>query len=212
LTHDSFIDLAPKVATLTVAVFPPAVGIQLEIDQVPAPAPVSISTVAGYTRTLAAPTPQVIDGATWNFVSWSDGGAAEHTVSPPAVQTTYTATYQCVANCGSIPALAASRINPDTARLQWNALPCAASYDVVRGRIYMLRNSGGDFAYATVACVTNNLAATTVNDAAATPIGGGFYFLVRANGCSGSTYDERSGTQQAGSRDVETATSSNACP
>ena len=212
LTYDTYVDLLPNVATLTAAASPAAVGIQLEIDQVPATAPVSIPTVAGYTRTLAAPTPQVIGGATWNFVSWSDGGAAEHAVSPPAVQTTYTATYQCVANCGSIPALAVSRINPDTARLQWSALPCATSYDVVRGRINMLRTSGGDFTYATVACVTNNAAATTVNDPAATPFGGGYYFLVRANGCSGATYDDGSGTRQVGSRDTETAASSKACP
>jgi glucose/arabinose dehydrogenase/PKD repeat protein len=212
LTHDSFVDITPNVATFGVAANPPSAGLQLEIDHVPGIAPWSIQTVAGYLRTLTAPAVQVAGGATWNFVSWSDGGAAEHMVAPPAVNTTYTATYQCVANCGSVPALSASRIAPDTARLQWSAMSCASSYDLVRGRIGLLKSTGGNFTTATVACVANNLAVTTADDATATPGGGGYWYLVRANGCPSTTYDEAAGNRQAGARDAEIAASPNACP
>ena len=44
--------------------------------------------------TLEAATPQASGGTTYDFVSWSDGGAGVHTISTPAANTTYTATYR----------------------------------------------------------------------------------------------------------------------
>jgi hypothetical protein len=38
-----------------------------------------------------------LDGTTYEFVSWSDGGAQAHTISTPASDTTYTATFSEVA-------------------------------------------------------------------------------------------------------------------
>ena len=44
-------------------------------------------------RTLGATTPQALGGR-YDFVSWSDGGAATHIISTPATNTSFTATYR----------------------------------------------------------------------------------------------------------------------
>ena len=44
---------------------------------------------------LSAPA-QKYRGKNYVFVSWSDGGAASHTITAPATPTTYTATYRRV--------------------------------------------------------------------------------------------------------------------
>jgi len=42
---------------------------------------------------LNAPTPQSVGSTPYAFSSWSDGGAAAHTILAPASATTYTATF-----------------------------------------------------------------------------------------------------------------------
>jgi hypothetical protein len=48
----------------------------------------------GSRNTIAAPLTQALNGTSYEFVSWSDGGAAQHDVIAPATPVTYTATYQ----------------------------------------------------------------------------------------------------------------------
>ena len=48
-------------------------------------------------RGIRAVSPQTLTGVTYEFVSWSDGGAASHSISTPASDTTYTATFRTVA-------------------------------------------------------------------------------------------------------------------
>ena len=38
--------------------------------------------------------PQTSGSKTYDFVSWSDGGAQTHTISTPAANTTFTATFR----------------------------------------------------------------------------------------------------------------------
>ena len=61
-------------------------------------APYTFTGVAGIKRTLEAVSPQSLNGSSWAFVSWSDGGAASHTLVTPASAATFTAAYQQVAN------------------------------------------------------------------------------------------------------------------
>jgi hypothetical protein len=50
--------------------------------------------VAGIQRKIAAPSPQIVGGHVYLFESWSDGGAATHTISTPATDTAYTARFR----------------------------------------------------------------------------------------------------------------------
>jgi hypothetical protein len=48
----------------------------------------------GSGNTVSAPSPQTLKNKTYNFVSWSDGGAQSHTIVAPATARTYTASYR----------------------------------------------------------------------------------------------------------------------
>lgn len=91
LTHTSFVDLRPRTATLTIASNPS--GLQTTLDGQPVTTPYSALGVVGITRTLGVVSPQTSGGTTYTFSSWSDGGAATHTIATPPTNTTYTASY-----------------------------------------------------------------------------------------------------------------------
>ena len=88
-------DLLPVKANFTLQSDPP--GMQVGLDGAPFTAPKTVTGVTGVWRALSA-TPQVIDGTTYEFVGWSDGGAATHTIATPGVDTTYTAQFRPVSN------------------------------------------------------------------------------------------------------------------
>lgn len=92
LSHTTFRDVLPRVVQLTVATSPP--GLQVRIDSQPSTTPVTLSSVVGMQRTIEAVTPQTLGSTIYGFQSWSDSGAALHTISTPSANTTYTATYQ----------------------------------------------------------------------------------------------------------------------
>jgi glucose/arabinose dehydrogenase/PKD repeat protein len=212
VSQESQVEIVPNLTTITAAANPAWVGLQLSIDQAPGTAPRSKSSVVNFPRTLTAPSPQIIGGGTWEFVSWSDGGTAEHTVAAPSTDSTYTANYQCVAGCPTTPFLSGTRVSSETARLGWTSLSCASAYDVVRGSLGSLRATGGNFTPATQACVGNDLPGTTVDDPSPTAFGGSFY-LVRTVGCpSAGSYDDLTTVSVAGPRDAEIAASGAACP
>jgi hypothetical protein len=56
--------------------------------------PFTRKVIVGSRNTIAAPLTQALNGTGYEFVSWSDGGAAQHDVIAPATAATYTATYQ----------------------------------------------------------------------------------------------------------------------
>jgi glucose/arabinose dehydrogenase len=92
LTHMTQRDVMPRKVNLTLTTAP--VALQLQLDGQPTTAPVTFQSVVGIVRTLGAPTPQASGGTSYDFLSWSDGGAATHTIATPASNTTYTATYR----------------------------------------------------------------------------------------------------------------------
>jgi glucose/arabinose dehydrogenase len=92
LTHTSFQDIKPRTSVLSFQTTPP--GLSITLDGQPTPTPASVNSVVGVTRTLGAPAVQTVNGVAYEFVQWSDGGAATHTIDTPLISTTYTATYQ----------------------------------------------------------------------------------------------------------------------
>jgi glucose/arabinose dehydrogenase len=100
LTHTTTRDIVPQLTTLSFASTPSGLG--LTLDGIPLTTPASVQSVVGMTRTLGAPSPQVLGGTTYAFSAWSDGGAATHDVNAPATNTTYTATYTPTASGGGL--------------------------------------------------------------------------------------------------------------
>ena len=99
LSSSTFVDLVPAISELTLAATPGGFGLELEFDQQASQAPSSHDSVVAFPRTIGAPSPQNVGPWTFTFQSWSDAGAAEHTVATPAFDTTYTATFS--ATCSS---------------------------------------------------------------------------------------------------------------
>jgi glucose/arabinose dehydrogenase len=94
LSATTYVDVQPNKATLTLATMP--AGLQVTLDGQPVTTPVNVTSVIGIIRTLGAITPQTSGSNSYQFSSWSDGGASTHTIQTPASNTTYTATYQFV--------------------------------------------------------------------------------------------------------------------
>ena len=91
-THTTSRDLIPRISTVTLNTSAP--GLQLRLDGQPVSVPHTFQGVVGLTRGLEAPSPQSAGGSSYEFVSWSDGGAQTHNIATPASNTTYTATYR----------------------------------------------------------------------------------------------------------------------
>ena len=92
LTHTSSREVHPVTSDVTLAAN--VTGLSLALDGQPLAAPISDGSLVGATRAISAPLTQTLNGATYEFVSWSDGGAATHDVTVGATDRTYTATYR----------------------------------------------------------------------------------------------------------------------
>lgn len=100
-------DIFPETSTFTLAVSGIPTSATLYLDGQPIAAGTATLGVVGMERSIEAPPTQIIDGQTYQFVSWSDGGARTHTISTPTSDTTYTATYQDV----TFPSLASAQFS-----------------------------------------------------------------------------------------------------
>lgn len=86
------VDIQPRKATVTLASVP--AGLQLKLDGTPVTSPHTFTGVVGIQRSIEAVSPQTSGGKTWQFASWSDGGARVHTLSTPVSATTLTANFE----------------------------------------------------------------------------------------------------------------------
>lgn len=91
LTHSTYRDIQPRKASITLATVP--AGMQVQLDGSPVTAPHAFSGVAGMRRSLGAAS-QTFGGKAYEFVSWSDGGAATHAIATPDTARAYTATFR----------------------------------------------------------------------------------------------------------------------
>jgi hypothetical protein len=65
-------------------------------------APYEVTGVTGLVRTLGVVSPQALGPDLYEFVSWSDGGAASHDIATPETDTTWTATFRKVARADGV--------------------------------------------------------------------------------------------------------------
>ena len=91
LSSTSYVDVLPNTVTISLVTIPP--GLQVTLDGQPVTTPTSVVSVIGIVRSLGAVSPQTVGGASYNFQSWSDGGAVTHAIATPSAGGTYAATY-----------------------------------------------------------------------------------------------------------------------
>jgi glucose/arabinose dehydrogenase len=93
LTSTASVRLAPRTVVLTFTTNHADVNLMLAVNSTARAAPFSTTVVVGSNNSVSAPSPQTVSGSTYDFSSWSDGGAQSHTIVAPATNTTYTANY-----------------------------------------------------------------------------------------------------------------------
>jgi PKD repeat protein len=91
MTTTTSVTLQPRTVSLTLQSDP--TGLQLTESATTAKTPFTVTAIVNAQIVLTAP-PQKYRGKNYVFVSWSDGGAQSHTITVPATNATYTATYQ----------------------------------------------------------------------------------------------------------------------
>jgi glucose/arabinose dehydrogenase/PKD repeat protein len=95
LTATTSVRLDPKTVVLTFKTNPGGLVLSdLVVNEAPRTTPFSVTVVVGSANSVSAPSPQQFNKSTYFFTSWSDGGPQSHTITAPAVNTTYTATYR----------------------------------------------------------------------------------------------------------------------
>ena len=95
LTSTTSVRLDPKTVVLTFKTNPGGLALtNLVVNEAPRVTPFSVTVVVGSANSVSAPSPQTFKRSTYFFASWSDGGPQSHTITAPAVNTTYTATYR----------------------------------------------------------------------------------------------------------------------
>jgi glucose/arabinose dehydrogenase len=86
--------LQPVISNVTLATNVP--GLTVEWDGSPFASNYTFASIVGREWSIGAPPSQVLDGQTYEFQNWSDGGAATHNITVLPTDTTYTATYEDV--------------------------------------------------------------------------------------------------------------------
>jgi glucose/arabinose dehydrogenase len=87
-------DLQPQTVDLTFLSTPASnPGLQVGFNFESPATPFTRTVVVGATATVSASS-QTVGGVGYGFLSWSDGGAASHTIVAPASPTTYTANFK----------------------------------------------------------------------------------------------------------------------
>jgi PKD repeat protein len=91
MTATTSLTLNPKTVSLTLQSNP--IGMRLTEGATAAKTPFTFTAIVNAQIAISAPA-QKFRGKTYTWVSWSDGGAQNHTITAPSTATTYTATYQ----------------------------------------------------------------------------------------------------------------------
>jgi hypothetical protein len=131
--------LQPQTAQLTFATNPP--GLRVAHNGTEGVTPFTRTVIVGSTNSLSAVTPQALNGTTYQFASWSDGGGQTHNIVATGPPTTFTATYNAVPTTW-VPH---ARIN-----FQPSGRPVPTGYVADTGAIYGDRGSGRTFGWSTV--------------------------------------------------------------
>jgi uncharacterized repeat protein (TIGR01451 family) len=91
LSASTSVSLQPKTVALSFSTSP--TGLQLAVGSTVQAAPFSRAVIIGSSNSVSAPSPQSLSGSSYEFSSWSDGGARSHTIVAPATPASFGATY-----------------------------------------------------------------------------------------------------------------------
>ena len=89
-------------------------GLRVEVNATTVTGPQTITSWEAYRLDVSAPAQTDSTGATWVFRSWSDGGAAAHSIFTPATASSYKATFEQAATFAPEADARVQEANPTT--------------------------------------------------------------------------------------------------
>ena len=92
LSSSTYRDIYPLKSTISLATIPS--GLTVTLDGQPLSTPASIVSVEGVLRNLGVVSPQTVNGTTYVFDEWQQGGEAMQTIATPEENITYTAVFK----------------------------------------------------------------------------------------------------------------------
>lgn len=93
----------------------------------------------------------------------------------------------------------------------WSSVPYGTSYDLIQGDLKVLKSTRGDFRQATTACLGSGLSTMPYHESGIPPLGGGYWFLLRARNCGGPGSFDTGAASQSLSRDSGILSSGKSC-
>lgn len=118
----SYIDILPRIVTITLQTAP--VGLTVTLDGQPVVAPYTFTGVEGILRTLGVVTPQTISNALiYNWSSWQHGGSVTQNISTPATSITYTANFTAGLRTAETAVSTTAGLNYSYYEGIWSVLP-----------------------------------------------------------------------------------------
>ncbi|MEP7372781.1 MAG: PQQ-dependent sugar dehydrogenase [Chitinophagaceae bacterium] len=90
-TDTAYTDILPRTSTFTINTNPQ--GLAVTLDGQSFNSPLAVTSVEGMIRTISTPTPQVVNGITYHFDIWLQGGEQTQTFATAATDTIYTANF-----------------------------------------------------------------------------------------------------------------------
>jgi glucose/arabinose dehydrogenase len=129
LSQTTFTDVVPAHAQLSTATNPGSLKVRL--DGSPKNTPYNFWSVVNLTRNIGVDTPQVLNGLTYDFYSWSDNGSRFHDISTPVAATSYVANFWKRPGFGTItanpnPVQVTNGITTGVTELFWSSAQTAA--------------------------------------------------------------------------------------
>ncbi len=132
LSHTTSVQLEPRTTTLRFDSVPS--GFTLAAGASVDATPFSRQVIVGSRVAVGAPSPQTLGGSTYDFMAWSDGGAAAHTLIAPAAGASLVATFS---SCGP------GDPDDDGDGLCNAVDPCTGGAPLARTRLRLNRLGGG---------------------------------------------------------------------
>lgn len=115
LQSSQAVTIFPDKVNLNFATAP--AGVTLYLDGIAHATPFTYDTLIGFHHEIEARN-ATVGSTTYNFVSWSDGGAQDHILVVPAGGATYTATYNAVTTSAPLAFVQANAATPQTNQTQ----------------------------------------------------------------------------------------------
>ncbi|TGE27561.1 PQQ-dependent sugar dehydrogenase [Hymenobacter metallicola] len=124
LTSTVYRDIYPRTSVLSFATNP--AGLRLTLDGQPLNTPAAVTSVEGVLRTLGVVSPQTVNGVTYEFTGWSQGGTATQTLTTPTADATYTASFRVVPTGQAVASFTLLNADTDQPIVGYDPLPAGA--------------------------------------------------------------------------------------